>query len=73
MAPQTHFQWLEVQEKGVSAIGKHQYGYSWMQATVKARQDADRAKSSPREELKTYLAAPLEYTDNAVGWWLVGG
>jgi hypothetical protein len=51
------------------ATGKNQYGYSWMQATVKARQEADRAKSSPREELKTYLAAPLESTDNAVGWW----
>jgi hypothetical protein len=42
----------------LTAIGKHQYGYSWMQATIKAHQDADCAKSGPREELKTYLAAP---------------
>jgi hypothetical protein len=40
-----------------------------MRAAVKARQDADRAKSSPRSELTTYLRSPLENIENVVAWW----
>ena len=35
----------------------------------KVCQEADRAKSSPREELKVYLTASLEHTEDTVGWW----
>jgi hypothetical protein len=41
-----HLGWM-TPDAVLTAIGKHQYRYSWMQATVKARQDADHAKSSP--------------------------
>jgi hypothetical protein len=49
--------------------GKPQYGSTWMRATVKARQDADRAKTGPHEELKIYLNSPLEHVENVVVWW----
>jgi hypothetical protein len=52
--------------------GKPQYGSTWMRATVKARQDADRAKTGPREELKIYLNSPLENVENVIAWWGVG-
>jgi len=34
-----------------------------------ARQVADRAATSPREELRMYLEAPLEPVENVVAWW----
>jgi hypothetical protein len=41
-----------------------------MQAAVMARQAADRAGASPREELRLYLEAPLEQNvDDVVAWW----
>jgi hypothetical protein len=48
---------------------KVQYGYSWMREAVGARNAANQAKASPRDELKSYLEAPLEPTDNVVAWW----
>jgi hypothetical protein len=40
-----------------------------MRAAVKNRRAADYAKVDPREELKAYLSAPLETTDDVVAWW----
>jgi hAT family C-terminal dimerisation region len=40
-----------------------------MHAAVKSRQDADRAKRSPQEELNAYLTSPLENVENIVAWW----
>ena len=40
-----------------------------MQAAVMARQAAERAARSPRQELQMYLDAPLEAVDNVVEWW----
>jgi hypothetical protein len=49
--------------------GSSQYGFSFMQAAVMARQAADRAGTSAREELRMYLDAPLEQVDDVVAWW----
>ena len=57
----------------VAITGRNQYGYSWMQAAVQARQAADRKKANPREELSMYLSAPLEQVQDVVGWWGVSG
>ncbi|KIL54454.1 hypothetical protein M378DRAFT_92506 [Amanita muscaria Koide BX008] len=48
-----------------------QYGYSWMRASVRSRQEAEHVSSSsgPRDELKRYLDGPLEEVDNVVAWW----
>jgi hypothetical protein len=46
-----------------------QYGRTWMLASVKKRQESDRAQLSPRAELQTYLEGPLEITDDVVEWW----
>jgi hypothetical protein len=46
-----------------------QYGRSWMLASVKKRQELDRAQLSPRAELQGYIEGPLEITDDVVGWW----
>lgn len=46
-----------------------QYGYTWMLNAVQSRQDAERAKSNPRDELKAYLDSPLERVDDVVCWW----
>jgi hypothetical protein len=40
-----------------------------MQAAVMARQAADRAGTSAREELRMYLDAPLEQVEDVVAWW----
>jgi hypothetical protein len=40
-----------------------------MLASVKKRQESDRAQLSPRAELQTYLEGPLEITDDVVEWW----
>jgi hypothetical protein len=40
-----------------------------MQAAVMARQAADQAATSTREELRLYLKAPLEQVDDIVAWW----
>lgn len=40
-----------------------------MLASVRLRQEADRAHSSPREELLAYLNGPLEQVVDVVGWW----
>lgn len=40
-----------------------------MRAAVKARHEADRAKTGPQDELKMYLGSPLEYVENVVLWW----
>jgi hypothetical protein len=45
------------------------YGHSWMRDAVKSRLANDAANQSPRQELKDYLAAPLEDVDNPVAWW----
>jgi hypothetical protein len=34
-----------------------------------ARQAADRASTSAREELRMYLEAPLEQVEDIVAWW----
>jgi hypothetical protein len=49
--------------------GKGHYGFSYMQAAVMARQSADRASTSARDELQTYLGASLEQVDDVVAWW----
>jgi hypothetical protein len=40
-----------------------------MLATVKKRQELDRAQQTPRTELQGYIDGPLEITDDVVGWW----
>ena len=52
-----------------TAPGGTQYGFSFMHAAVMAHQAEDHANTSPREELRSYLAAPLERVDDIVGWW----
>ncbi|KAF5380029.1 hypothetical protein D9615_006171 [Tricholomella constricta] len=46
-----------------------QYGYSWMQNAVRARVQAERVMSSPRDELKHYLESPLEKVDDVIQYW----
>lgn len=46
-----------------------QYGYSWMRASVRSRQEAERVSSGPRDELKRYLDSPLEEVNDVVAWW----
>jgi hypothetical protein len=53
----------------LEAVGKIQYGQSWMRATVQAHKAQDRASSNPHEELRLYLEAPLELVDDVVAWW----
>lgn len=52
----------------VATLGSAHYGFSFMQAAVMARQAADRATNSTREELCMYLEAPLEQVENVVAW-----
>ena len=40
-----------------------------MRHAVRSRQEADRATSVPRDELKCYLKSPLEEVDDVVAWW----
>jgi hypothetical protein len=49
--------------------GSGQYGYSWMRASVRSRQEAERVGSGPRDELKRYLDSPLEEVNGVVAWW----
>ncbi|KAJ8516961.1 hypothetical protein ONZ45_g5791 [Pleurotus djamor] len=51
------------------APAKVQYGYSFIQEQLKARQESDRAKATPRDELKAYLRSPLETTPDVLLWW----
>jgi hypothetical protein len=39
-----------------------------MLATVQEHQESDCAQLSPRAELQDYLRAPLESTEDVVGW-----
>jgi hypothetical protein len=55
--------------KPTAAPGSGQYGYSYMQAAVMARQAAERASSNPRAELQGYLDSPLVAVDDIVAWW----
>ena len=50
-------------------VASGQYGYSWMHASVRSRQQAERAGSGPRDELKRYLDGPLEEVNDVVAWW----
>ncbi|KAJ6495066.1 hypothetical protein C8R45DRAFT_1094741 [Mycena sanguinolenta] len=43
-----------------------QYRGSFLTDTVNSVQQAERAKTSPRDELKAYLISPLEATDNVL-------
>jgi len=45
------------------------YGHSWMRDAVKSRVASDTASRRPRQELKDYLASPLEDIKNVVAWW----
>ena len=45
------------------------YGYSWMLRAVGERKAADRSKAGARDELRSYLEAPLEATRDVVAWW----
>jgi hypothetical protein len=45
------------------------YGHSWMHNAMKSCLANDVANQSPHQELKDYLAAPLEDVDNPVAWW----
>ena len=40
-----------------------------MRDAIKSRVANDVASQRPRQELKDYLAAPLEDVDNVVAWW----
>ena len=46
-----------------------QYGYRWMRAAVRSRQDTERTSSEPRDKLKRYIESPLEDVNNVVAWW----
>jgi len=50
-------------------VASGQYGYSWMRASVRSRQEAERVSSGPRDELKRYLESPLEEVNDVVEWW----
>jgi hypothetical protein len=45
------------------------YGHSWMHDAIKSRVASDAVGRSPRQELKDYLAAPLEDVDDVIAWW----
>jgi hypothetical protein len=49
--------------------GKVLYGQAWMRAAIQSRRTADHTKTSPCDELKRYLDAPVEEVDNIVLWW----
>ena len=44
------------------------YGHAWMRRAVEGWTAADHSKAGARDELKSYLKAPLEITDDVVGW-----
>lgn len=46
------------------------YGYSFMLRAVEKRKAHDRSKAGARDELDSYLKAPLEATKGeVVAWW----
>lgn len=47
----------------------HRYGSSFLLDAVNSAQRAQRADAQPRDELKDYLASPLENTDNILHYW----
>ena len=57
----------------LATLSNGQYGYSWMRAAVRSRQDAERTNSEPRDELRRYTESPLEDVNNVVAWWGVSG
>ena len=54
---------------GLGSGPSSQYGYSYMQAAVLARQAADRASTSPCKELQMYLEVPLVDVEDIMAWW----
>jgi len=40
-----------------------------MREAVGTREASNRSKADPRDELKAYLDAPLEVTEDVIGWW----
>ena len=47
-----------------------QYGYAWMREAIRPRQEMERGKADPREELRRYLEGPLaEGVVDVVGYW----
>ena len=45
------------------------YGYLWMLSAIGERKATDCSKVSARNELKSYLEAPLDSTSDVVAWW----
>ncbi|KAF5378616.1 hypothetical protein D9615_007187 [Tricholomella constricta] len=53
----------------VPSKAEGQYGYSWIQNAVRARVEAERVMSSPRDELKHYLESPLKKVNDVIQYW----
>ena len=64
-APQTD----SVQTAASEATPIRRYGSSYLMDAVNSLQQDDWARVDPREELKGYLAAPVEKTDNVLHRW----
>jgi hypothetical protein len=47
----------------------HRYGSSFLLDAVKSARKDEQVTVQPRDELKQYLAAPLETTENILHWW----
>ena len=53
-----------------SVKAQAQYGYAWMCDAVRSRQEMERGKFEPRDELRRYLKGPLtQGVANIVGYW----
>ncbi|RDB19397.1 hypothetical protein Hypma_013487 [Hypsizygus marmoreus] len=53
-----------------SPVKRTGYGASWLEAAIRPRVQAEASMRDPREELKEYLAAPLEWgLQDPVKWW----
>jgi len=44
------------------------YGHAWMHHAVEGWTAANRSKAGACDELKSYLKALLEITDDVIGW-----
>jgi hypothetical protein len=42
-----------------SVKSQGQYGYAWMRDAVRSRQEVERGRIDPRDELRRYLKGPL--------------
>ena len=52
------------------AKSQGQYGHAWMREAIRPRQEMERGKTDPREELRRYLEGPLaEGVVDVVGYW----